>query len=676
MSFHESLARLENAKALVLVHRRGSDHRLVADDSFAEDLGVFADRIVDQPPPGKKLRRLLADILDAHVVREDVMPLCRLGMLAEVNRPDCDPDSLGLAIEEAAMRHKVNIVAYCLVLQRRRLPVSPPPYLKLSRKVPHRVLVTDEIDPQGVQVLRDSPGIVVDEHPTLPPDKVVQIIGEYDAIIGRSATRISAELLAAGKRLKVIGRAGVGVDNIALEKATSLGIAVINAPAGNTIAVAELFFGALLAFLRKLGSANQSMREGRWDRSSLLGSEIKGRRIGIVGLGRIGGEVALRARAFGAEVAAYDPYIQHSRFDALRVERVERLEDLTRRSDILTVHTPLNDETRNLIGAKELRLLPPGAIVANLARGGIVNESDLLSELESGRLGGAVIDAFSKEPLAADHPLRSLANVFLTPHLGASTVEAQRNVAVDVCIAVRDALISGELSRSLNVPGGDTPEWSEIQPALTLATQATSVARAILSSRDTRAISGIELACGSALVGFRKPLLAAAAVGLLRDILDEQRINLINSAEIAAARGIRLSSADTALTGDPWKIEVNVSGEKDSACIAGVARPGTGPRLSRIERYEVDVQPRDTLIVLTNKDVPGVIGRVGTLLGAANVNIAEYHQSRLEQGGDALAAIAVDGTIDDQLREKLLALPEVRSVSVVKFGSGSPTAAR
>lgn len=542
--------------------------------------------------------------------------------------------------------------------------------------MPHRVLVTDEIDPQGVQVLRDSPEIDVDERPTLPAEKVLAIIGDYDAIIGRSATRISADLLAAGKRLKVVGRAGVGVDNIALDAATSLGIAVINAPAGNTIAVAELFFGSLLAFLRKLGAADQSMREGRWDRSALLGTEIRGRRIGIVGLGRIGGEVALRARAFGAEVAAYDPYIQQSRFDALRVERLENLEDLIRRSDILTVHTPLNDETRNMIGAKELQLLPPGAIVANLARGGIVNETDLLAELKSGRLGGAIIDAFSKEPLAADHPLRTLSNVFLTPHLGASTVEAQRNVAVDVCIAVRDALISGELSRSLNVPGGDTPEWSEIRPALTLATHATAVGRAILASRGSRAVAGVELACGNALVGFRKPLLAAAAVGLLHDVVDEQRINLINAAAIAAARGIRLSSADTPMEGDPWQIEISVTSEHDSACIAGVARPGAGPRLSRIERYKVDVQPRDTLIVLTNKDVPGVIGRVGTLLGGAGVNIAEYHQSRLEQGGDALAAIAVDGTIDDQLRGKLLALPEVRSVSVVKFGDDSPTAAR
>jgi D-3-phosphoglycerate dehydrogenase / 2-oxoglutarate reductase len=542
--------------------------------------------------------------------------------------------------------------------------------------VQHRVLVTDEIDPQGVQLLRDSRDILVDERPTLPAADVLGIIGDYDAIIGRSATRISADVLAAGKRLKVVGRAGVGIDNIALDTATSLGIAVINAPAGNTVAVAELFFGALIALLRHLGAADRSMREGRWDRSALLGSEIKGRRLGVVGLGRIGGEVSVRARSFGAEVAAYDPYIQPARFEALRVERVERLEDLLAKSDVLTVHTPLTDETRNLIGERELGLLPAGAIVANLARGGIINEADLVAALKSGHLGGAMVDAFAKEPLAGDHPLRSFPNVFLTPHLGASTVEAQRNVAVDVCIAVRDALVSGELSRSLNVPGGDTPEWREIRDALTLATHAAAVGRALLASRNTRAVSGIELACGSALIGFRQPLLAAAAVGVLHDIVDEQRINLINSAAIAATRGIRLSSADTPLNGDPWQIEVAVSGEIDSACIAGVARPGAGARLSRIERYTVDVQPRDTLIVLTNKDVPGVIGRVGTLLGGAGVNIAEYHQSRLEQGGDALAAIAVDGTIDDQLREKLLALPEVRSVSVVKFGSPSPAAAR
>jgi len=443
-------------------------------------------------------------------------------------------------------------------------------------------------------------------------------------------------------------------------------MSIENAPLSYRFVV-ELFFGAVIAFLRKLGEADRSMRDGRWDRSSLLGAELKGRVLGIVGLGRIGGEVAHRARAFGVEVIAFDPYIQQSRFEAYRVEQMDELGDLIQRSDILTVHTPLTEETTNLIGARELRRLRNGAIVVNMARGGIVDEAALHAELQSGRLAGAIIDAFSKEPLASDHPLRKLPNVFLTPHIGAATAEAQRNVAVDVCIAVRDALTSGELSRSLNVPGGDSAEWKEIQHALTLARRAAAVGRTILASRGTRAVSGLELACGSALFRFRQPLAASAAVGALQHVVDAQRINLINSTSVAAARGIRLFSADTAAVEDPWQVEVKISGESDSVCIAGVARPGAGARLTRIEQYTVDVQPRDTLIVLTNSDVPGVIGHVGTVLGKAGVNIAEYHQSRLAQGGNALAAIAVDGQIDESVRGRLLAIPDVKSVAVVRF---------
>jgi D-3-phosphoglycerate dehydrogenase len=533
--------------------------------------------------------------------------------------------------------------------------------------VPYRVLVTDGIDPQGLELLRADPLIEVEEQPTLPAAKVLEIIPRFDAIIGRSATRISAELLSAGTSLKVVGRAGVGVDNIALDAATALGIAVINAPAGNTIAVAELFFGAVIAFIRKLGDASRSMSDGRWDRSSLLGAELKGRTLGIVGLGRIGGEVAVRARAFGMEVVAYDPYIQQSRLESLRARRADELGEMLEVSDILTVHTPLTDETTNLIGAGELRRLRNGAIVVNMARGGIVNEEALLAALESGRLGGAVIDAFTKEPLAADHPIRRLPNVFLTPHIGASTAEAQRNVAVDVCIAVRDALSSGELSRSLNVPGGDSSEWKEIQPALTLASRAAAVGRAILSSRGARALNSLELTCGSALSRFKQPLVASAAVGALRNVVDAQRINLINAASVAGARGIQLVTGDAVSGDDPWFVEIKVGGGDRAVCIAGVAAPGSPPRLRRIDNYKVDVQPRDTLIVLTNRDVPGVIGHVGTLLGEAGVNIAEYHQSRLAQGGDALAAIAVDGKVDEAVRKRLLKLPEVRSVSVVAF---------
>src|SRR2546423_13590723 len=314
-----------------------------------------------------------------------------------------------------------------------------------------RVLVTDDIDPEGVAILSAEPRIKVDEVPTLPKDELLARIPNYDAIVGRSATRISADLLEKGTRLKVVGRAGVGVDNIALDTATSLGVAVINAPAGNTIAVAELFFGTVISLLRHIPRADSSMHSGQWDRSALLGSELKGRTLGIVGLGRIGGEVANRARAFGMNVIAYDPYIARSRFEVLRVEEVGSLENLLEQANILTLHTPLTDETTGLVGKREISRLPRQAIVVNMARGGIVDEKALVDALNSKHLLGAVIDAYEKEPLSADHPLRATSNVLLTPHIGASTTEAQRNVAVDVCIAVRDALLSGELSRSINV---------------------------------------------------------------------------------------------------------------------------------------------------------------------------------------------------------------------------------
>jgi D-3-phosphoglycerate dehydrogenase / 2-oxoglutarate reductase len=319
--------------------------------------------------------------------------------------------------------------------------IEPSPRASLSdqlkpipRTVTYRVLVTDEIDAEGVALLSADPRIVVDEVPTLPKDELLARIGDYDAIVGRSATRISADVLEKARKLKVVGRAGVGVDNIALDTATALGIAVINAPAGNTIAVVELFFGTVISLLRYIPRADTSMHAGKWERSALLGSELKGRTLGIVGLGRIGGEVATRARAFGMNVVAYDPYIPKSRFEALRVQEINTLDALLEQSEILTVHTPLTDETKGMIGRREIARLPQRSIVVNMARGGIVEEKALVEALGSGNhLLGAVVDAYEKEPLAADHPLRNIPNVLLTPHIGASTTEAQRNVAVDVC---------------------------------------------------------------------------------------------------------------------------------------------------------------------------------------------------------------------------------------------------
>jgi D-3-phosphoglycerate dehydrogenase len=368
-------------------------------------------------------------------------------------------------------------------------------------------------------------------------------------------------------------------------------------------------------------------------------------------------------------VIAYDPYIAQSRFEALRVQEMKSLDDLLAEANILTVHTPLTDETTGMIGKRELARLPRQAIVVNMARGGIVDEKALLDAFANDHLLGGVIDAYEKEPLAADHPLRKIPNLLLTPHIGASTSEAQRNVAVDVCVAVRDALLSGELSRSINVAdvGG---QWSEVEPALTLARRAAAVGRAILATQGMRVVQRIDVRSGSALAPARSALLASAARGLLEGTVEQERLNLINARSIAENRGIDLSTTETAAQNNPYGIEVRLSGGMQEIAIAGNAQPGNTPRLTRIGAFHVDVQPRDTLLILTNNDVPGVIGRVGTLLGEAGVNIAEYHQARLAQGGQALAAVSVDGDISEAVRESLLRLPDVSSAAVVCFSPG------
>ena len=536
----------------------------------------------------------------------------------------------------------------------------------------HRILVTDEIDPDGVELLRAEQSFDVSEVPTTPPGQLAEIIGQFDAFVGRSATRLDGELLERATRLKVIGRAGVGTDNIDIPTATRLGIAIINAPAGNTVAVAELFFGALIGLLRHVPDAVESMRNGRWDRSALLGTELRGRTLGIVGLGRIGAEVAIRARAFGMTVIAYDPYVTGERYEILRAARVSSLEELLRQSDVVTVHTPLTPETRGMIGAAELRMAKTGVIIANLARGGVVAEDALETSLADGHVGGAILDVFTKEPLPADSPLRSLPNVVLTPHLGASTAEGQRNVAIDVCAAVRDALLNGELSRAINVIGGLDGRWDEIRPALVLVRRMAAIGRAMLADRGARAIDRISLRVGRDLAEAGNLLMSSTAAGALDSVTDGVRLNLVNARSLAETRGIEL--AVTTMRGDDpgSAAQVTLCSGSDEIVVAGVAPAGAGPRLTRIGDFTIDVTPRRTLLVLTNLDVPGVIGRVGTLLGDAGVNIAEYHQARLSVGGDALAAVSVDGGVTPEVRRRLLSLPDVQSATAVDLSELDP----
>src|SRR5829696_7178676 len=447
-----------------------------------------------------------------------------------------------------------------------RVRPSPP-----SPTMTYRILVTDEIDADGVALLQAEPTFQVDVVPTLPAAELQERIGEYDAFIGRSATRVNEDLLRRASRLRVVGRAGVGVDNIALDTATAMGIAVINAPAGNTIAVTELFFATLIGLLRHVPHAAHSMRDGKWDRSKLLGTEIKGRTLVIVGVGRIGSEVATRAHAFGMDVAGYDPYVGDERFRALRVRRLATLDEAVDAADILTVHTPLTEETLGMIGKRELSRMKSGAIVMNLARGGIIEETALVQALESGRLSGAIVDAFSKEPLALDHPLRKAPNTLLTPHLG----------------------------------GAGTGDWKELQHALQVVRRAAVVARPILADRGVKTVQRLSLRVGPELAGAAPALLASAAAGVLEGTIDVERINLINARSVAEARGIELSTTESDALGHPAAMLVSVSGGVQLMAVAAVAPDGAPARLIRIGGFHIDVAPREALIILTNNDVPG-----------------------------------------------------------------------
>jgi D-3-phosphoglycerate dehydrogenase / 2-oxoglutarate reductase len=379
----------------------------------------------------------------------------------------------------------------------------------------------------------------------------------------------------------------------------------------------------------------------------------------IVGLGRIGGELARRARAFGMHVIAFDPYVAAGRFEELGVERAERLNDVLDRCDVLSVHTPLTPETKGMIGAPELGRLPRHAIVLNLARGGIVDEAALTDALTAGRIGGAALDVFSKEPLAADSPLRRMPNVLLTPHLGASTNAAQRSVAVEACVAVRDALVTGDLSGALNAAGVGGAGWGELRPLVLLADRLGRLGRALVPG----GLGALELRYAGPREEAPRLLLLAALQGVLRDVVDRRAINLVNAQHVAEERGMETAWTHVGKRGELGEeIELRLEGGDRSIRVGGALLGETHGRIVRIGAFRVDVAPRGTLVVLRNRDVPGVIGRVGTLLGEAGVNIAEYHQARLQVGGEALAAISVDSRIPAEVIDRLCELPEIVEV--------------
>jgi D-3-phosphoglycerate dehydrogenase len=527
----------------------------------------------------------------------------------------------------------------------------------------HVVLVTDGVSESGLASIRADERFEVLKIDDSRDPSFRAALPRAHGLIVRSTTKVHQALLDKAPGLRIVGRAGVGVDNIDLDACTQRGVAVCNAPAGNTVAAAELTLALMLAMVRRIPAAEASVRAGEWARSRFRGAELRGRTLGLIGAGRIGGEVARRCRAFGMRVLAYDPYLTYERAEELHAERAT-LDAAIERADVLSLHVPLTDDTRGLIDAEALGRMKEGAYLVNVARGGVVDEEALAGALFSGRLAGAAVDVFETEPLDSDSPLRDAPNLVLTPHLGASTAEAQELVAGEIAEAVRGALAEGDLSRALNAPAITGETLRSLKPLFELGRRLGRLGCALALG----GVRGIDIRYAGSSEEVLRPLSAFVKIGLLENVLGRDQVNFVNAAYLAQQRGIAVARTQLAREAAYTEfVEIVVRAEGGELRLAGAVLGDRHPRIVRIGEYHVDVLPEGTLIILKNLDVPGVIGRVGTLLGNHGINIAGYHQARRAKGGDALAAVAVDGEVGPEVRDALLGLAEVASATVVRL---------
>jgi D-3-phosphoglycerate dehydrogenase len=517
-----------------------------------------------------------------------------------------------------------------------------------------RVVVADPLSQEGLDELAAADELEVVDVSFVGREALEEALGDAEGLIVRSGTRVDEALLDAAGRLEVIGRAGVGVDNIDMSAATRRGIAVINAPGGNTHSTAELTVALLLAAARRVAEADRSVRESRWDRKGLRGRQLQGNTLGVIGAGRIGTEVARRAHAFGMRVLAYDPYLSSERAADERIERVE-LDELFERSDFVTVHVPLTEQTRGMIGVTEIARMKPTAILVNAARGGIVDEEALAVALEQGKLGGAALDVYEMEPLPEAHPLREAPNLVMTPHLGAATVEAQREVALEIARRVRDALVAADLSVALNVPQIDPEERARLEPLLELGRRLGVVLCALTDGRCQR----LEVRYAGSMRRVSRLLAAACLEGYLRSTVASP-LNLVNALAVADERSIDVARVRRGRIADYANyVELTATGGPREQVVGGALLEEGHRRLTRIGNFHVDAMPRGNLVLVKNRDVPGVIGEVGSCLGEAEVNIAEYHLARTEAGGEALGVIRTDAPLSGELLKELSELPSV-----------------
>lgn len=522
----------------------------------------------------------------------------------------------------------------------------------------HRILIADSLGQTGLDLLRAG-GAIVDELSDEDRPRLAEIIGGYDAVVVRSATRIDAPLLRAGKRLKVVGRAGIGVDNIDVKTATELGVLVVNSPTANLLSATEHTFALLLSLARWVAVADRALKAGIWNRKPFVGYELQGKTLGIIGFGQIGQRVAARAIAFEMRVLAYDPYLSPDLARRLDVEPVE-LEELLRRADVVTFHTPLTDETRGMLDRQRIASMKDGALVINCGRGGVIDEAALLEALQSGKLAGAGLDVFAEEP-PSDFTLARHERVVATPHIGAQTHEAQERIAIETARMVLLALEGSLQVSAVNLPF--RAAGSRGEPYLRLGERLGRLASAVLGGGPRRLqvdLWGIE-------DSLQVPIAVAALKGVLTPFLGEG-VNYVNAERVAAQRGIEVVRSTHAQSADyAHLIAVALEGDGGSLEVAGTHYSEGDPRVVRFAGFRLEFRPEGRLLVVRNRDVPGVVGRLGTLLGDASVNIAEIHLSR-QDDAEALAVIRVDQEPPAEVLRSLAALPEVRRTHLVDLG--------
>jgi D-3-phosphoglycerate dehydrogenase len=522
------------------------------------------------------------------------------------------------------------------------------------------VLIADELSPRALEIFGER-GIATEVRIGLKPPDLAAALNGHAGLAVRSGAKVTKDVLAAAKDLKVVGRAGIGVDNIDVPAATQRGIVVMNTPHGNSITTAEHAIAMMMALARQIPAADKSTHAGKWEKSRFMGVEVAGKTLGIVGCGNIGTIVADRAHGLKMRVLAFDPFLSEERACDLGVQKVE-LDDLFARADFITLHTPLTDATRHLIDAKALAKTRPGVRLINCARGGLVDEAALKAALDSGHVAGAALDVFAEEPAKAN-PLFGMDTVIATPHLGASTAEAQEKVAIQVAEQMSDFLLTGAVSNALNMPSVTAEEAPRLRPYMALAQQLGSFAGQLTHS----GLKGVTIEYeGHAAELNTRPITAAALAGLLTPLLDS--VNMVNAPVLARERNIEVTEIRHDRPGDYQTLmRLAVVTDRRSRDVAGTLFGGDKPRIVEIKGIRIEAELGRHMLYTTNEDKPGFIGRLGTLLGESAINIATFHLGRSAPGGDAIALIEVDQKLSEDLLARVRAIPGVKQAEALAF---------